>query len=133
MLKAAKRMILTEQNVIMIIPEPLEIIHSNISIQIGDPLVVKEALERKSSLDLNKKFEIPIQREVEVPEEIKMQDLDPEIIDEEPAAVANYEQYTPIKALNTFMKDWIILARVTAKKMLTTKTNNPMLKIELVD
>ena len=42
--------------------------------------------------------------------------------------------FTPIKALNTFMKDWCIKARVTQKTPLrTTAKGKSLLKIELLD
>ena len=40
----------------------------------------------------------------------------------------------PIKALNTFMRDWIIKARVASDvKNIVTKKGGKMMKIELVD
>lgn len=42
--------------------------------------------------------------------------------------------YMPIKALNTFMRDWIIKARVASDvKNIVTKKGGKMMKIELVD
>ena len=42
--------------------------------------------------------------------------------------------YMPIKAMNTFTKDWIIKARVSQKgELKTTKKGGYLLKLELVD
>ena len=41
--------------------------------------------------------------------------------------------YMPIKAINTFTKDWVIKARVSNSSMKQTKTGKWMLKIEIVD
>ena len=39
----------------------------------------------------------------------------------------------PIKALNTFTRDWMIKARVANKNMRQTQKGGQLLKIELVD
>lgn len=39
----------------------------------------------------------------------------------------------PIKALNTFMRDWVIKARVASKNMRETRNNGHLLKLELID
>ena len=42
--------------------------------------------------------------------------------------------YMPIKAMNTFTKDWIIKARISSKgELKTTKKGGHLMKIELVD
>lgn len=45
----------------------------------------------------------------------------------------NDDNYMPIKALNTFTKDWVIKARVSTKQMRDTKAGGKLLKLELVD
>ena len=42
--------------------------------------------------------------------------------------------YMPIKALNTFTRDWKIQARVSSKgEKRNTKNGSPILKIEIID
>lgn len=43
------------------------------------------------------------------------------------------DNFMPIKALNTFTRDWVIKARVSQKEMRTTKNGGQLLKLELVD
>jgi hypothetical protein len=55
-------------------------------------------------------------------------------VPKEPKSVKQHEIYTPIKSLNSFMKDWCIKARVTLKTPLrTTAKGKSLLKIELLD
>ena len=52
----------------------------------------------------------------------------------EPKTMKKDEIYTPIKSLNSFMKDWCVKARVTLKTPLrTTAKGKSLLKIELLD
>ena len=43
------------------------------------------------------------------------------------------DSFMPIKALNTFTRDWVIKARVANKTMKPTQKGGHLLKIELVD
>lgn len=44
------------------------------------------------------------------------------------------DNFTPIKALSTFTRDWVIKARVVQKSDLkTTRNGGKLMKIELVD
>ena len=44
------------------------------------------------------------------------------------------DHFTPIKALTTFTRDWVIKARVVQKSDLrNTRTGGKLLKLELVD
>jgi len=78
----------------------------------------------------------PIQEKPKVPEE-KMQDV---FKPEAPKAkknnidTSNPDNFTPIKALSTFTRDWMILARVAQRSELrNTRAGGKLLKIELVD
>jgi len=45
-----------------------------------------------------------------------------------------FDQYMPIKILNTFTKDWMIQARVSSRtELISTKNGGKLLKIELID
>lgn len=51
-----------------------------------------------------------------------------------PFEMGNVNMYMPIKALNTFSRDWKIQARVASKtEKRQTKSGGSLLKIELVD
>lgn len=43
------------------------------------------------------------------------------------------DNFMPIKALNTFTRDWVIKARVAQKELRTTKNGGQLLKLELLD
>lgn len=55
-------------------------------------------------------------------------------IPKEPKKMIQEDVYTPIKSLNSFMKDWCLKARVTLKSALrVTAKGKSMMKIELLD
>lgn len=64
---------------------------------------------------------------VEEPSYVEVAQFSSEIVDKE----AN--NYMPIKALNTFSKDWVIKARVSNKALRPTQKGGHILKLELVD
>ena len=78
--------------------------------------------------------DVVMQIEQPQPEEIK---VSKPVVAPEPALVpikdCSSNNYMPIKALNTFTKDWVVKARISSKQYRVTQKGVHLMKLEIVD
>ena len=131
--------------------DPITILYDNFDQKIGSPQDLQKLIENPEGIEIDKAVEIPQKvEEAPLPKTAPSTVNASKVKSEEPAIFvptpkpkaaglpANVDlfsnNYMPIKALNTFTRDWVIKARVANRSELrTTQKGGQLLKIELVD
>ena len=137
---------MVKEQMILMLKAPLKIVHEHLDDKLGEPSDICKVIENKDAFDFTKEFTVPsAAKKVEatpkpepVKEQIPVKTASPvkqvERPPQKPIEDLASNNYMPIKALNTFMRDWIIKARVASDvKNIITKKGGKMMKIELVD
>ena len=108
---------------------------------------LQKLIDNKGSIELDQEFDIPqAEEKVEAKQIVEKQNVtvgmppaqkEKAVVEDAPMVPQDDDpdnEYMPIKALNTFTRDWIIKARVASKgDKKITKKGGSLLKIELVD
>ena len=140
-----------KDQVLLMLKDPLEIVHDHLDAKLGSPQDIGKVIENQEGFELDKQVEIPMgtptpepvkvvaapayvvvkeERTFELPgEKPKVEE-----IARQPMKDLSSNNYMPVKALNTFARDWIIKARVSSKgEKKTTRNGGFLMKIEMVD
>lgn len=129
---------------LMLLKDPVSILITGLDKKIGNPQQL-HSLDA-ASMELDREVEIPSIQNVEEPIEdvIQTKEVAPSpakkvyepkiVVPSTPIKDQASNNYMPIKALNTFTRDWVVKARVSSKgELRTTKNGGKLLKLELVD
>jgi len=124
-------MVQVKSKLLMMLKDPVEVVHSSLTTKLGCPVDIVEVKANQSNFELEKVFSFAQQLSVQ-------KIIKPEVPEEKPIVkivkASSSDCYMPIKALNTFMKDWTIRARVNNKgELKTTMKGGKLLKIEIID
>ena len=133
MIENFQKTIINDQTLLML-KDPIHVLYDNISEKIGEPKDLKEIIDAKETFETNSEaVEIPqpskvvekaaspvkaVQEESKKPSSpvVKQAPKKVEASEVKPASFdLNSNNYMPIKALNTFSRDWCIKARVANK------------------
>jgi len=149
------KMVEVKGKTLCMLMDPIQILVQNLTEKLGAPQDIAEIAKNQSSFELDKQIEIPSSQkeekiEVDIPEtkvaetaantKAKYQAPSPvkaaSPVKQQPVLQdsSDNNSYMPIKAVNTFTRDWVIKARISNKGPLkTTKKGGYLLKIEMVD
>ena len=133
---------------LMMLRDPISIVAENLS-KLGNPKDLSEIIANQAGFELDKDIEIPnshIHEEaiesVHLPSQSVAESMStkpapfvqPSVMSSQIPMDMPNDNFMPIKALNTFTRDWVIKARVSSKgEMRQTKAGGSIMKIELVD
>lgn len=119
----------------------------NLTSTLGTPTSLKKLLENKEEASYGQEIHIPnthyMSATTKEVQEVEMKPVSAPVSVPKPQPPkvelvtnmkeTNDDNYMPIKALNTFTRDWVIKARVSLKQLRTTQKGGQLLKLELID
>lgn len=133
---------------LLVIMETLSLVCENLTSTLGNPTSLKKLLDNNQDATYDRDFTIPQSQTMSTStKEVQEVEMKPYVA----APVAVYkpeppkveltthmketddDNYMPIKALNTFTRDWVIKARVSLKQQRATQKGGQLMKLELID